>query len=107
MRNRRRQMTDDSDMDDDVPMQDMESDETYTNLYDKDEKVMQECQDEAMGDWEGMPATLQKTRKKKEFTEETAKKYWKMRAAEFVREKRASVLHNNREAKKQANRRGS
>jgi hypothetical protein len=77
----------------------MESDETYTNLYDKDEKVMQECQDEAMGDWEGMPSTLQKTRKKKEFTDETAKKYWKMKAAEFVREKRASVLHNNREAK--------
>ena len=30
-----------------------------------------------------------------------------MRAAEFVREKRASVLHNNREAKKQANRRAN
>ena len=45
----------DSDMDDDVPMQDMESDETYTNLYDKDEAVMQECQDEAIGDWEEMP----------------------------------------------------
>ena len=66
----------DSDMDDDVPMQDMESDKTYTNLYDKDEKVMKECQDEAMGDWEEMPATLQKKRKKKEFTEETAKNSW-------------------------------
>ena len=88
-------------------MQDMESDETYTNLYDKDETVMKECQDEAMGDWEEMPPALQKARKKKEFTEETAKKYWKMRAADFVREKRASVLHNNREAKKQANRRAN
>jgi hypothetical protein len=49
-----------------------------------------------MGDWEEMPPTLQKARKKKAFTEETAKKYWKMRAADFVREQRASVLHNNR-----------
>jgi hypothetical protein len=62
-------------MDEDVAMQDMESDEVYTSLYDKDETVMKECQDEAMGDWEEMAPTLQKTRKKKEFTEETAKKY--------------------------------
>jgi hypothetical protein len=46
-----------------------------------------------------MPPTPQKTRKKKELTEETAKKYWEMRAADFVREKRASVTHNNRGAK--------
>jgi hypothetical protein len=54
------------DMDEDVAMQDMESDEAYTNLYDKDEAVMEECQDEAMGDWEEMPPTLQKARKKKD-----------------------------------------
>jgi hypothetical protein len=75
-----------SDMDEDVCMQDMESDGAYTSLYDKDETVME--------DWEEMPPpALQKARKKKEFTEETAKKYWKMRAADFVREQRASVLH--------------
>jgi hypothetical protein len=56
----------DSDMDEDVTMQDMESDEVYTNLYDKDEAVMKECQDEAMGDWEEMPPALQKARKKED-----------------------------------------
>ena len=50
------------------------------------------------------PPTPQKTRKKKEFTEETANKYWEMRTADFAREKRASVTHNNRGAKKQASR---
>jgi hypothetical protein len=39
--------TTESDMDEDVCMQDMESDEAYTSLYDKDEAVMKECQDEA------------------------------------------------------------
>ena len=58
--------------------------------------VMKEFQDEAMGDWEEVPPTPQKTRKKKEFTEETAKKYWEMRTADFAREKRASVTRNNR-----------
>jgi hypothetical protein len=33
----------DSDMDEDVAMQDMESDEAYTHLHDKDEVVMKEC----------------------------------------------------------------
>jgi hypothetical protein len=53
--------------------------------------------------------TPQKTRKKKkkEFTEETAKRYGEMRAADFVREKRAGVMHNNRGTKKQANRRAN
>ena len=61
---------------------------------------MKEFQDEAMGDWEEVPPAPQKTRKKKEFTEETAKKYWEMRTADFAREKRASVTHSNRGAKK-------
>ena len=66
---------------------------------------MKEFQDEAMGDWEEVPPTPQKTRKKKEFTEETAKKYWEMRTADFAGEKRASVTRNNRGgAKKQASR---
>jgi hypothetical protein len=71
---------------------------------------MKEYQDEAMGGLGGDAPHApepQKTRKKKEFTEETAKKYWKMRAADFVREKRAGVMHNNRGAKKQANRRAN
>jgi hypothetical protein len=68
---------------------------------------MKECQDKAMTDWEDMPTKPKQARKKKEFTEETAKKYWKMRAADFVREKRAGVLHNNREDKKQATRRAN
>jgi hypothetical protein len=68
---------------------------------------MKACQDEAMADWGDMPAALKQVRHKKEFTEETAKKYWKMKAADFVREKRASVLQNNREAKKQATRRAN
>ena len=100
-------MANDSDMDDDVTMQDMELDEIHTNLYDTDEAVMKECQDKAMTDWEDMPTKPKQARKKKEFTEETAKKYWKMRAADFVREKRAGVMHNNRGAKKQANRRAN
>ena len=57
---------------------------------------MKEFQDEAMGDWEEVPPTPQKTRKKKEFTEETAKKYREMRTADFAGEKRASVTRNNR-----------
>jgi hypothetical protein len=88
-------------------MQEMESDETCTQQYDTDSSVMKECQDEAMADWEDIPTELKQARKKKEFTEETAKKYWKMRAADFVREKRASVLHNNRGAKKQETRRAN
>ena len=74
----------------------MESDEAHTNLYDKDEAVMKEFQDKAMSDWEEMPTKLKQARKKKEFTEETAKKYWEMRTADFAREKRASVTRNNR-----------
>jgi hypothetical protein len=64
----------DPDMDEDVAMQDMESDEVYTNLYDKDEAVTIECQDEAMGDWEEMPPTPQKARKKKEIMAGPGKK---------------------------------
>jgi hypothetical protein len=60
-----------------------------------------------LGDWEEMPPTPQKTRKKKELTEETAKRYWEMRAADFVREKRAGVMHNNRGTKQQADRRAN
>jgi hypothetical protein len=63
--------------------------------------------DEAMEDWKDMSAALKQARHKKEFCDETAKKYWKMKAADFVREKRARVLHNNREAKKQETRRAN
>jgi hypothetical protein len=71
----------------------MESDEAHTNLYDKDEAVMKEFQDEAMSDWEEMPTKLKQARKR---SLPRRQRNWKMRAADFVRAKRASVLHNNR-----------
>jgi hypothetical protein len=88
-------------------MQDMESGAFYTQQYDTDSVVMKARGDEAMSDWEDVSAALKQARHKKEFTEGTAKKYWKMKAADFVREKRASVLQNNRKAKKQATRRAN
>jgi hypothetical protein len=54
-----------SDMDEDVTMQDMESDEAYTNIYDKDEAVMKECQDEAMSDWERCPPSSSRPGRKR------------------------------------------
>jgi hypothetical protein len=54
-----------------------------------------------------MPEALKKSRKKKEFVHETAKKYWKMKATDFVREKRTRVLDNNRGSKKQEIRRAN
>jgi hypothetical protein len=85
----------------DVRMQEMESDGSYTRQFDTDSVRMKACEDEVMEDWENMSTALKQARHKKEFCDETAKKYWKIKAADFVREKRARVLHNNREAKKQ------
>jgi hypothetical protein len=82
-------------------MQEMESDGPYKLQFDTDQVQMKACEDEAMEYWEDMTAALKQARHKREFLDDTAKKYWKMKAADFVREKRARVLHNNREAKKQ------
>jgi hypothetical protein len=76
-----------------------ESDAVYTGQFNTDKTQLKECEDEAMEDWDDLPEKLKKTKKKAEFVDETAKKYWKMKAADFVREKRLRVTNNKENAR--------